>query len=114
MLASADSDISLKAGAWIMPNNEYPGALEEFLLEMIPTEDELMAEVDHKLLELESQSKQRYAEKDRNKAKVQTYVAWERKPGISVSTAVKSRILNPHTPTADKFVEWIKAVFVTE
>lgn len=114
VLASVDSDISLKAGAWIMPNNEYPGALEEFLLEMVPAEDELMAEVDHKLLELESRSKQRYAEKDRNKAKVQTYVAWERKPGISVSTAVKSRILNPHTPTADKFVEWIKAVFVTE
>lgn len=32
--------------------------------------------------------------------------------GISVATAVKSRILNPHTPTADKFVEWIKEVFV--
>ena len=46
------------------------------------------------------------------KAKIQTYTAWERKPGISVATAVKSRILNPHTPTADKFVEWIKEVFV--
>ena len=79
---------------------------------MVPAEDDLMVEVDDKLLDLESQSKQRYAGKDRNKAKVQTYIAWERKPGISVATAVKSRILNPHTPTADKFVEWIKEVFV--
>lgn len=114
VLVSVDSDISLKAGAWIMPNNEYSGALEEFLLEMVPAEDDLMVEVDDKLLDLESQSKQRYAGKDRNKAKVQTYIAWERKPGISVATAVKSRILNPHTPTADKFVEWIKEVFVNE
>lgn len=112
VLVSVDSDISLKAGAWIMPNNEYSGALEEFLLEMVPAEDDLMVEVDNKLLDLESQSKQRYAGKDRNKAKVQTYIAWERKPGISVATAVKSRILNPHTPTADKFVGWIKEVFV--
>ena len=114
VLASVDSDISLKAGAWIMPINEYPGALVEFLIEMIPIEDELMVEVENKLMELESQCKQRYAAKDRNKAKVQTYTAWERKPGISVATAVKSRILNPHTPTADKFVEWIKEVFVNE
>ena len=114
VLSSVDPDISLKAGAWIMPNNEYPGTLEDFLLDMIPIEDELMVEVENKLLDLESQCKQRYAVKDRNKAKVQTYIAWEHKPGISVATAVKSRILNPHTPTADKFVEWIKELFVNE
>lgn len=114
VLSSVDPDIFLKAGAWIMPNNEYPGTLEDFLLDMIPIEDELMVEVENKLLDLESQCKQRYEVKDRNKAKVQTYIAWEHKPGISVATAVKSRILNPHTPTADKFVEWIKELFVNE
>lgn len=106
-----DSDAGIKFGAWIMPNNEYSGALEDFLLEMVPADDTLMSEVEDKLSEFELKGRQRYPLKFHNKAKIQTFLAWERKPGISVSTAIKAHILNPHTPTADRFVEWIKNVF---
>lgn len=111
VVAPIDAENAPKVGAWVMPNNEYNGTLEDFLLEMVPTNDELMIEVEHKLLELEAHSRHRYPSTYHNKAKVQTFLAWERKPGISVATAVASQIFNPHTPTADKFVEWVKKVF---
>lgn len=100
-----------KVGAWVMPNNEHNGTLEDFLLEMVPANDELMIEVEKKLSDVEAQGKHRYPSKYQNKAKVQTFLAWERKPGISVATAVASHIFNPYTPTADKFIEWVKGVF---
>lgn len=106
-----DPDSGPKVGVWIMPNNDYSGTLEDFLLEMVSSEDALMSEVENKLSDLESKSMHRYRSVSRNKAKIQTFLAWERKPGISVSTAIKAHILNPHTPTADRFVEWINNVF---
>ena len=101
-----------KVGVWIMPDNKYQGALENFLLDMIQEGDELMEEVEQELTHLENKQIKRYKDKDRNKAKVHTYLSWEKNPGCSLNTAVVSRVLNPNTALARTFVEWIKNLFL--
>lgn len=101
-----------KVGVWIMPDNMYQGTLENFLLDMIPEGDELLREVERELMLLETNEINRYKEKDRNKAKVHTYLSWEKNPGCSLNTAVVSRVLNPDTALARIFVEWVKNLFL--
>lgn len=101
-----------KVGVWIMPDNMYQGTLENFLLDMIPEGDELLREVERELMLLETNEINRYKEKDRNKAKVHTYLSWEKNPGCSLNTAVVSRVLNPDTALARTFVEWVKNLFL--
>lgn len=100
-----------KVGVWIMPNNKSQGTLEDFILDMIPQEDELFKEVERELLHLESAKIHRYKDKCRNKAKVHTFLAWNESPGCSLNTAIVSRILNPNTELANAFVTWIKNLF---
>lgn len=101
-----------KVGIWIMPDNKYQGTLENFLLDMIAEGDELMEEVERELTHLENEQINRYKDKDRNKAKVHTYLSWEKNPGCSLNTAVVSRVLNPNTALARTFVEWMKSLFL--
>lgn len=112
MIVEPTDSEDAKVGVWIMPNNKYQGALENFLLDMISEGDELMEEVELVLTHLENKQINRYKDKDRNKAKVHTYLSWEKNPGCSLNTAVVSQVLNPETALARTFVEWIKNLFL--
>ena len=98
-------------GVWIMPDNKYNGALENFLLEMVDEGDELMKEVERELVYLEKEKMKRYRDIDRNKAKVHTFLAWERIPGTSLHTAVVSSIFNYRVDLARQFMDWIRKLY---
>ena len=101
-----------RAGVWILPNNKYQGTLENFLLDMVPQDDELLEEVERELVHLEKENLNRYENKSRDKAKVHTYLSWEENPGCSLNTAIVSRILDSNTELANGFVMWIKNLFL--
>lgn len=112
MIVEADEpEQDAKVGIWIMPDNKYQGTLENFLLEMVPENDELMEEVENELVRLETNKVKRYRDIDRNKAKVHTFLAWEENPGTSLYTAVVSRILNPDADIAKLFMDWMKRLY---
>ena len=48
------NDYDAVVGIWIMPNNRFEGMLEDFALNMIPTEDLLIRKVEVGLSELEA------------------------------------------------------------
>lgn len=101
-----------KVGVWIMPDNKYQGTLENFLLDMIPQDDDLLEEVERELLHLENENRNRYKDNFRDKAKVHTYLSWEENPGCSLNTAIVSHILNPNTELAKVFVGWLEKLFL--
>ena len=92
MIIEADEpEQDAKVGIWIMPDNKYKGTLENFLLGMVPEDDELLVEVENELVRLETNNVKRYRDIDRNKAKVHTFLAWEENPGTdSIGEAVPS------------------------
>lgn len=100
-----------KVGIWIMPDNIYQGTLENFLLDMINKEDPLLTEVENKLTDLENKNINRYRTIDRNKAKIHTFLSWDKLPGKSLNTAIVSHVLTPNTLTAQLFMEWIKELY---
>ena len=114
MIVAPQESEDAKVGIWIMPDNQYQGALEDFLLKMIPQDDEILEEVERELAHLEAERIKRYKDKDRNKAMIYTYLSWEKNPGCSLNTAIVSYVLNPKTALADTFVKWIKGLFLCE
>lgn len=101
-----------KVGVWIMPDNKYQGALEDFLLEMISPKDKLLEEVERELFHLEAEKMNSYKEKDRSKAKIHNYLSWEKYPGCSLNTAIISRVLDSNTKLAYIFIDWIRKLFL--
>ena len=77
-----------KIGVWVMPNNQLPGKIEDFLEMLIPTGDELLPEVNTALAKIEADKKQKYAEKDRPKAFMHTWLAWQETPGMPYGQAI--------------------------
>ena len=106
-----DTNVYPKVGIWIMPDNKYCGTLENFLLDMIDKEDELLGKVEDVLTDIETLKIKRYRDSDRNKAKVHTFLSWEKRPGKSLRTEIVSRVLNPKTDTATNFINWLKRLY---
>lgn len=111
IIEAVEKDLDAKVGIWIMPNNKYKGTLENFLLKMIPKDDKLINEVERELTYIESEGLRRYRDVDRNKAKVQTFLAWGNKPGISINTAILSRVLDSNSDIAMLFIGWLIRLF---
>ena len=100
-----------KVGVWIMPNNNEPGKLENFLRFLVPEGDTLLAHADDVL---ESLPVKRFVEKDKPKALMHTWLAWQKSPGRPYGTAIKADFLNANVPQADVLVSWLKELFFQE
>lgn len=111
IIEGIDTNVFPKVGIWIMPDNRYCGTLENFLLDMIDKDDELLGKVEEVLTDIETLKIKRYRNIDRNKAKVHTFLSWEKKPGKSLRTEIVSRVLNPKTDTATNFINWLKRLY---
>lgn len=101
-----------KVGLWVMPNNQDTGMLENFVMNMANEEDkQLLEKADEVLDELKKKGLQRFKEVQRPKAKVHTFLAWQKTPGIPMGQAITSRALDVNSEIPAKFVEWLKRLF---
>ena len=106
-----DAPVSLlleRAGVWIMPDNRNPGKLETLLLSMIPEDDDLF---EHATGCMESIANPRFGEKDREKALVHTWLAWQAEPGRPYGTSIAAGFLDHDVPEVDAFVSWLSRLF---
>ena len=101
-----------RIGAWLMPDNRLPGKVEDFVRMLVPAGDELAAEADSALKVIEDKDVQRYADKDRPKAFIHTWLAWQEDPGKPMGLAVTKRYLDPASPQADVFLNWLRRLFL--
>ncbi len=98
-------------GLWIMPDNRHTGILEDFIEMMIPDDDNLIEEVEKALNSIELKNLNRYKEADKPKAKVHTWLAWQKDPGTPIGQAITKQYLNPDSPAAIFFTNWINKLF---
>ncbi|MBW4680772.1 MAG: hypothetical protein KME19_11740 [Microcoleus vaginatus WJT46-NPBG5] len=100
-----------RVGVWLMPDNQLPGMLEDFIAHLIPANDVLRPKVEAILQEIEQASINRYTPVHHPKAFIHTWLAWQEKPGMPMGQAITARVLGYDQEIALTFVEWLKCLF---
>lgn len=99
-----------RIGVWLMPNNQNPGMLEDFMRQLIAPNDESLLFAEETLVELEKRNIQRYKEVHRAKALMHTWIAWQDKPGIPLGLSA-TRYLTTDTDLCQRFATWLNRLF---
>lgn len=63
-----------RVGIWLMPNNELPGMLEDFVKYLVPPDDQLLPKAEQILIEIEQENLQQYSSTHRAKALIHTWL----------------------------------------
>ncbi len=100
-----------RVGVWLMPNNKISGNLEDFMSFLIPKDDVLKPNAEAALAELESKAINRYAAKDRSKALVHTWLAWQESPGSPLGQSITRRYLDTDEQNCKNLIDWLTKLF---
>jgi len=101
-----------KIGIWIMPDNESTGYLEHFVATLVPAKDVLMPIAQKTTQDiLDKKLSVSFAKKDKTKAEVHTWLAWQKSPGIPMGSAISFNYLDSNSKSGLPFIEWMKATF---
>lgn len=101
----------IRFGAWLMPDNSSHGMLENFITFLIPDDDKLLETVDKTLAEIESGKLARYSMAHHEKARIHTWLAWQKSPGIPMGQAITKHYLSTQPTICGRFVDWINRLF---
>jgi hypothetical protein len=100
-------------GAWIMPNNESTGAVEDFAAALVPTGDRLWERAVAAVDGIPS-GERRFPEVRRRKAEVHTWLAWQEYPGSPMGQAIGKGDLDGNAPIAVRFVDWLRRLMLDD
>jgi len=103
-------------GVWIMPDNQIRGMLEDFLEFLVPDKDKnevwtKAVKCSQEILD-EIEEEKRFSKIHLSKAQIHAYLAWQNEPGKPFGTAITAKYLQADNPHCEKFVEWLKRLFV--
>ena len=107
------STIQARVGVWLMPDNRRSGALEEFLRDLVESEDPLLPIADTSTRHAKEQGA-RFPDSDRRKAVLHAWLAWQERPGLPYGTAIRARYFGHDSAAALAFVAWFRRVFYRE
>jgi len=99
-----------RVGIWIMPDNQTPGILEDFLSFLVPPNSRLYAHVQASVGSI-PEGEQRFKAHDKPKAIIHTWLAWQEEPGRPLRTAITARFLNPNVTQVDDFIVWLQRLY---
>jgi len=106
-----DNSDGKRLGLWIMPDNASQGAMEMFLKFLVPpTEHNGWEHAVKSTLEAKTIGC-KYKECHLDKAHLYSWLAWQDEPGQSPGNALTSKILDPKSPSATTFVNWMIALY---
>ena len=104
-------------GAWVMPDNASPGALEGWLLTMAPPERQELVrhakEATERAFGIHPHAEQRpggLREADRGKAELLAYLAWHRKPSTNFGVSFERGRLDADAAAAGPFLKWARSL----
>ncbi len=100
-----------RIGIWLMPNNDLPGILENFVSHLIPDDDLLATKAEGILHEIESEGLNKYSLTHHQKAFIHTWLAWQKTPGQPMGQAITAQVLSHNQPLAQAFVNWLNLLF---
>jgi hypothetical protein len=104
------SDNLPTVGIWIMPNNQVPRMLEDFIRFLVPAGDTLWSRAEQAVSDIPPQQvlfKPSY----RSKAIVHSWLAWQEEPGKPLGQAITAKYLEANADYAQKFVAWLRRLF---
>jgi len=105
---------SVRFGVWIMPDNRSKGMIEDFVMQLIREDDEMLHHVDH-FLEGIPADHRRFKEAHQSKARIRAWLAVGEKPGRPMGQAIKAdKQLDANSPTVQPFLEWITSALITD
>ena len=108
---SSDSDYP-KLGLWLMPDNVHLGMVEDFALSLASPDDVLLKEAEDELQRIEETGNNLYSSIHHSKAKIHTYLAWQKEPGCPIGLSITKHVLDPNHPIAQNFVQnWLMPLF---
>ena len=100
-----------QVGIWLMPNNQLPGMIEDFIRFLIPENEESLALAEETITTLEERNLQQYIPNHRAKALIHTWLAWQEDPGTPLGQAITKRYLTIDTTIATQLVQWLNSLF---
>ncbi len=99
-----------RLGVWLMPDNEIPGMLEDFVALLVPSGDQLLPIVDDFLAAIPVQL--RLFSQKLAKARIHTWLAVQREPGKPLGQSITATYLDANAETVFPFVAWVRAALV--
>jgi hypothetical protein len=106
------ADNGCRIGIWLMPDNQSVGALEDFLVGLIPPTDSVWKYACDVSGEARSRGA-RFSETHKQKASVRTWLAWQEQPGVPPGKAIERGYFDPKLSASRNFIEWFQQMFVT-
>ena len=102
-------------GIWLMPNNKIPGMLEDFVSLLRPQEDILWPVAVNVVQQVKDiKTNLRFHDVHESKARVHTWLAWQREPGKPIGQAITKGYLKADAALAQQFIDWIRMLFDLE
>jgi hypothetical protein len=100
-----------RLGVSLMPDNQNPGKLEDFLALLVPQADPCWA------WSAESTARARqlgagFTEPDFIKARIHTWLAWQKEPALPFGTAIRAATFAHDIDAARRFVAWMERLFM--
>lgn len=97
-------------GIWLMPNNTFPGVLEDFIRFLVPQNDMLWPRVEQVIKEIPTEER-RFPEHRLSKVQIHTWLAWQEEPGKPMGQAITARYLDANAPHAQYLINWVRQLF---
>ena len=98
-----------RVGVWMMPDNQRPGELEDFIAAMIPHGDPVWP-LSEAYIDGIPQSARKFADGKTMRAKVHAWLATREAPR-PMGTAIRAGDLDVNTPVSASFVSWLRLLF---
>lgn len=97
-------------GIWLMPDNQLPGMLEDFISFLVPQGDQLWVRAADCLKGVPDEHR-RFSQNHLAKAHIHTWLAWQEEPGTPLGLAITKRYLDAEAPHAKTLIDWIRRLF---
>lgn len=104
-LVLSGEDDGPAVGVWLMPNNTSAGMLEDFAAMLIAEGDPLLPRAQGAVRGIPADER-RFGPTAVAKAELHTWLAWQKEPGVSIGTAIKSRYFDVSRSHAAAFLTW--------
>lgn len=100
-----------QVGIWLMPDCKAPsGKLEDLLRTLVPNDDPLVEFAEESTREASVRGAV-FGQRDRIKAIIHCWLAWQASPGQSYGHAIRMKYFRHDNEVATKFVEWFCRTF---
>lgn len=105
-------DSTPRVGIWLMPNNESPGELENFVSEMIPDDDPVWS-LSENYIDGIPRAARKFAEKKILRAKIHAWLATREDPR-QMGAAIGAHDLHVDGTLCTDFANWLQRLFEEE